>query len=231
METYLANAESLGVYFLGAGVLISAVGMLWLVVRGFRQHIGWGLAILLLIPLGALAFAVVHFRKAWLPAILVLLGAFCIATAFLAPALHMQLYGLGAWERIVEGEVHLTLTKWDSPSSDYAKLEKRDDIVVLQMANADVTDDTLLYLRNLSKLRELDLNNTQITDDGLKHLKNLSSLEELRLRKTKITDAGFREHLMPLKSLKNLDVRETGVTGKILREWKKADKENRKHLP
>jgi hypothetical protein len=230
VESYLANAEAYGIYILAAGVLLGAIGSLWLVVSAFRQHLGWGLAVLLLVPLGSLAFLVVHFRRAWLPMFVILIGASWIATAFLAPALHMQWYGLNDWERVVEGEVHLTLTGWNKPNSDYAKLAKRSDVVVLQMANKDVTDDTLAYLKNLTNLRELDLENTQITDEGLKTLKGFESLQDLRLRNTKITDAGFREHLLPLKNLKNLDVRDTDVSSKTMREWKKADSENRKYL-
>jgi hypothetical protein len=230
MEAYLANTEVYGIYLLLGGAFLLAVGALWLVISGFREHVAWGLALIVVWPLAFIAYLVLHFRKAWFPAALTMLGGLLICTAFLAPILHLKLYGLTAWERVVDGEVHLTLTGWDKPATDYAKLAERDDIVVLQMANEDVTDDTLHHLKNLTRLRELDLERTQITDEGLKSLKDLPALEDLRLRKTKITDAGFRESLLPLKNLKNLDVRDTEVASKTMREWKKADPENRKYL-
>src|SRR5262245_8932972 len=56
------------------------------------------------------------------------------------------------------------------------------------------------HLKQLPKLRRLDLSSTQITDAGLAHLKDLKSLEDLVLSVTKITDAG----LVHLKGLTNL---------------------------
>lgn len=230
MEPYLANAEAYGIYLLLAGLLLATIGLAWLIVNAFREHIGWGLAVLLVTALAAPVFLILHFRRAWLPILLVLLGGLLIAVAFLAPILHVSWYGLGEWESVVDGEVHLTLTGWSKSADDYAMLEKRDDVVVLQMANEDVTDETLLYLKNMTRLRELDLERASITDEGLKTLKSLPALEDVRLRKTKITDAGFREHVLPLPKLKNVDVRDTQVTSKTMREWKKADPENRKYL-
>ncbi len=230
MEAYLASVEVYGVYLLLGGALLAAISFLWLVISGFRQHIGWGFAMILLGPIVCIAYLFVHFRKAWLPTLLLLLAGLCMVSAFFAPILLLHWYGLGEWERTVDGEVHLTLTGWNKPGSDYAKLEKRTDVVVLQMANDDVTDETLTYLKNLTQLRELDLERAQITDEGLKVIKDLPSLEDLRMRKTKITDAGFRTHLLALPRLKNVDVRDTEVTSKTMREWKKVDSENRKYL-
>lgn len=230
MEEYLANAEAYGVYVLFAGALLVIIGGIWLIVRAFQEHVGWGLGVLFFSIIAAPAFLILHFRQAWLPALILAVGGLAMSMAFFAPVAHLHWYGLAAWEKTVNGEVHLTLTGWNKPDSDYAKLEKRDDIVVLQMANEDVTDETLHYLKNLSKLREPDLERAQITDEGLKFIKELPALEDLRLRKTKITDAGFRTHLLPLPRLKNLDVRDTAVTSKTMREWKKADPENRKYL-
>lgn len=230
MEAYLANAEAYGIYLLLGGALVLAIGGVWLIVRAFGEHVLWGLALLFAFVLACPAFLCLHFRKAWLPTLLIVAGGLSMGLAFAAPILHLKWYGLGEWEKMVDGEVHLTLTGWNKPDSDYGKLATRDDIVVLQMANADVTDDTLVHLKNLTRLRELDLERTQITDEGLKRLKELPALEDLRLRKTKITDAGFREHLLPLPGLKNVDVRDTEVTAKTMREWKKADPDHRKYL-
>jgi hypothetical protein len=127
----------------------------------------------------------------------------------------------------VNGEIHVTLT--GIPNYDYAKLTRFQDAAVLQMANPDVTDETLKMLRAFTKLKELDLNDTAITDAGLAELRHCPRLESLRLKNTKITDAGFRAHLMGQGTLKDIDVRETPVTSKTLREWK-MQKEGRKFL-
>ncbi len=127
----------------------------------------------------------------------------------------------------VNGEIHVTLT--GIPNYDYAKLTRFQDAAVLQMANADVTDDTLKLLSGFKQLKELDLNDTSITDAGLAELRNCPRLESLRLKNTKITDAGFRAHLLALDNLKEIDVRQTPVKSKTLRDWK-MQKEGRKFL-
>jgi hypothetical protein len=65
----------------------------------------------------------------------------------------------------VNGEIHVTIT--GIPNYDYAKLTRFQDAAVLQMANPDVTDETLKMLRDFKLLKELDLNDTAITDTGL----------------------------------------------------------------
>lgn len=125
---------------------------------------------------------------------------------------------LGKIERIVEGERHVLLNGWDGES--YTFLRTVPDAVVLQMANADVTDETLDVLGNMPKLRELDLNDTLITDVGLAKLAKLPALKTLRLRATKITDAGFRQHLMESPTLQQLDLRETAVMLDTVEQWK-----------
>ena len=103
------------------------------------------------------------------------------------------------------------------------------DVVVLQMANPDVTDETLELLRGLNQLRKLDLNNTQVTDAGLVVLAGLPRLERLRLGHTKITDEGFRTHLAGLASLQQIDVTGTAVKGKTKRNGRRA-KPGREYL-
>jgi hypothetical protein len=127
----------------------------------------------------------------------------------------------------VDGEIHVTLT--GIPNYDYAKLSRFQDAAVLQMANPDVTDETLKRLGAFTQLKELDLDDTSITDAGLAELRDCSRLERLRLKNTKITDAGFRAHLLDRDSLMEIDVRDTAVASKTLREWKKQ-KEGRKFL-
>ena len=123
---------------------------------------------------------------------------------------------LGPREKTVNGELHITLTGWDKQTKDYALLARKPETVVLQMANADVTDDTLRHLSGLKRLQELDLNDTQISDGGLRVLAEFPSLRVLRLRGTKVTDQGFRDHLLGKESLLELDARETTIASKIV---------------
>ncbi len=123
----------------------------------------WGVPGLLGLPL--LAFLVIHWRRARLPLAVLVLGLVVGAS----PAVYSRLVpiDLGPREKLVDGELHITLTGWDQ--KDYSVLRARSDVVILQMANADVTDDTLQYLKGMEKLRELDLNNrrTRCTDHSL----------------------------------------------------------------
>ena len=71
------------------------------------------------------------------------------------------------------------------------------------------TDDDLVHLAGLTKLKNLNLisfTGTQITDAGLVHLKGLTGLHELhelQLTSTKITDAGLL-HLKGMTKLQTL---------------------------
>jgi hypothetical protein len=127
----------------------------------------------------------------------------------------------------VNGEVHVTLT--GIPNYDYAKLPRFQEAAVLQMANPDVSDETLKLLRGFAQLKELDLNDTAITDAGLAELEHCPRLQTLRLKNTRITDAGFRAHLLDRQSLKEIDARETQVKSRTLRDWK-MQQEGRKFL-
>lgn len=164
------------------------------------------------------------------PLILLLLGVLVCATPFAYTHLVEPIvfrYFRPPYVATVDGETHVTLT--GIPDYDYAKLRRFQDAVVVQMANPDVTDETLTFLRPFQGLRELDLNDTQITDAGLAELGQHPGLERLRLKNTKITDAGFVVHLADRESLLEIDARGTAVKSKTLRDWK-SRKENRKFL-
>ena len=102
------------IYLSGLGVIV--LGCVGLVIRAFR-----------------------HWRKGLLPLGMIALGlaitAFPSAYTLLAPI------DLGPRDELVDGERHLTLTGWDR--KDYGFLASKPDTVVLQMANPDVTDQTL----------------------------------------------------------------------------------------
>jgi hypothetical protein len=218
--------ETLGPYFLGAGAALVLVGFGKLVAAAFRHYWAWGLATLLVLP--APFFVVRHFRKA-LGSVLVMLLGVAVAVAPLVIN-KLQLFPIQEKpiEKTVEGQPTLTVT--GLKDFDYATLQDKTDLQVLQMANEDVTDQTLDYLKGLKQLRKLDLSNTQVTDDGLRVLQELPRLEVLYLNGTKVTDEGVRRNLFPIETLTQLSLLRTKVTKKTRDEWRAA-KEGRKVVP
>jgi len=128
-------------------------------------------------------------------------------------------------DKLVNGQRHLTLTGWDR--KDYSFLKLNPDVVVLQMANPDVNDETIEALSGMKVLQELDLNGTQLTDAGLKVLKDLPALSDLRLARTKITDQGFHDELFSKSSLMRLDLRETQVSRETVQAWRESKPQRR----
>lgn len=204
-------------YVLLIGLAVMAMGVVALTAAAFQEAFPWGLGVLAFPPLGIL-FAVKHPRRSAWPATILAIGIMLVAT----PILYNRLVpiDLGPREKVVDGEVHLTLTGWDR--QDYSLIQRKPDVVVLQMANPDVNDTTLRYLAGLNRLRELDLNGTNVTDEGLKPLSELAHLESLRLRGTAVSDSGFRETLSQIDTLKQLDLRETKVSPDRVRSWREA---------
>jgi Leucine Rich Repeat (LRR) protein len=219
MELYFA-------YVIAAGAIIAVAGFVGLIIAAFRTHALWGFGTLLVV--GAPFFVFLRWARARLP-VWVMLGGVAIAAApYAVNYVQQHFIDLGERDKIVDGERHLTLTGWDK--TDYSVLLARPDAVVLQMANGDVTDATLDYLKPMTQLRELDLNDTKITDAGLASIQD-KPLVILRVRNTAITDAGFREHLLRLNSLMELDLRGTAVEPATFREWKKLKSDRRGFAP
>ena len=204
-------------YIALVGVVLAILGLLWLIVNAFEVRIAWGLAVFIFPPLGLL-FALRHRRPATWPVILMAVGALVGA----APIAYNKLVpiDLGPRATIVEGERHITLTGWDQ--HDYSVLKAQPEVVVLQMANPDVTDETLDELSDLARLRELDLSGTQVGDAGLARLEKLTALESLRLKDTRITEEGFLKWLSNREALKQLDLRGTKVTRESGKAWRTA---------
>ena len=199
------------------GVALALLAWIWLLIRAFKQHRRWGLGTLVFPPVGVV-FAGRHPRRGGTPLGITLI---CLLVAAI-PALY-TLYvplNLGAREKVVEGEKHLTLT--GSDAKEAPDLKQKQDVAVLQMANADVTDSSLESLKGMKILRDLDLSGTQVTDTGLEILKDLPALAVLRLARTKITDKGFRSALFAKESLMMLDLRNTQVSSETVEAWRDA---------
>jgi hypothetical protein len=195
-----------------AGLITLGLSLLWLIVAAARVSKWW------LIPPAFLFFPVVRFGRAAGPVLAAVVGLSVVAF----PVLYNRLVppDLGPYEKTVNGEVHLTLTKWDR--TDYSVLRRKPETALLQMSNPDVTDETLEFLRGMKNLHTLNLSHTGITDHGLAVLKNLPKLHTLYLQHTKITDEGFRDAVAPLENLKNLNLSYTGVSRAAGLAWRKA---------
>jgi hypothetical protein len=159
----------------------------------------------------------------------VLLGLILGAVPFAYGHGYELIFGLGERERMLNGERHLVLTGWDRPTYDI--LKSRTDTVVLELANVNVNDETLMLLKPFSRLRELTLNDSSITDAAFVTLKDLKSIESLRLARTGITKEGLAEFLSdPPPRLKEIDVSGNSISASALRKWKNQDSEKRRYV-
>jgi hypothetical protein len=207
--------ESRAFYMQLGGLVVAALAWVWLIVCAFRQNRRWGLGSLVLPPVG-FAFTAWHPRKGAVPLVLVALSLLVAAV----PAFYTLFVplDLGERDKMVNGQRHLTLTGWDR--KDYSILKLKPDVVVLQMANQDVTDKSIEPLKAMKSLEELDLSDTQLTDAGLGIIKELPALATLRLARTKITDQGFHKSLFSKDSLMRLDLRGTEVSRETAESWR-----------
>lgn len=184
--------------------------------------VAWLLLNLIRVKLGKL-----DSRKLRRPLYLLLLSIVTASAPIVINSIVSRFISLGPLNTIVAGERHLTLTGWDR--HDYSLIASHNDTIVLQMANTDVTDETLQHIQGMTRLRELDLSNSKITDRVLAMLAPMKELRDLRLARTKITEDGFREFLLDQDGLMNLDLTGTAVASKTVREWK-AKKPDRRVL-
>ena len=74
-----------------------------------------------------------------------------------------------------------------------------------------IKDNDLVCLRELPKLRELQLQNMGVTDAALRHVEWMTRLEKLSLEYTGISDAGLK-HLRRMTKLRSLNLSGTNVT-------------------
>ena len=84
-----------------------------------------------------------------------------------------------------------------------------------------LTDAALASIRDLTRLRELQLGGQNFTDEGLANLAKLDRLQNLDLRQTKVTDAGLAR-LKLLSALKSLDLTGTPVTNQGVLDFEAA---------
>jgi len=197
-------SEQIGAVLVFLGLFLLCGGLVVAAVRGVGVAIGRIPARRLLVPLALCG-----------------LGLAVGAAPLVAQRVWLAVIGLGPRERVVEGRRALVLTGWDRQGYEF--LRSRPDVEILELANPDVTDETVEILRDLPRLRELTLNDSQVTDAGLAALRSLASLVTLRVARTKITADGVRAFLEePPPALEQFDVSGNGIPAAALRAWRNA---------
>jgi hypothetical protein len=63
VTTWVGMLASLSILVVCVGIGVFALGSLWLILEAFREHVGWGIAVLLL-PVATLAFLVLAWQRA-----------------------------------------------------------------------------------------------------------------------------------------------------------------------
>jgi hypothetical protein len=134
-----------------------------------------------------------------------------------------QLDGSGAeppgpgWLRSVFGEnffAAVTIANFggmrSARESSLVRIEAMPDLVELNMPLCDLSDQGLVHLQGLTKLRELNLSGTNV-GDGIVCLSKLRDLRELHLHGTQVGDVGAAG-LAALVNLEDLDLGYTRVT-------------------
>lgn len=219
--------EQTGLIILALGLFFAISGYFWLVIRAKQTGWVWFLVSTLLAPLGGgIVFAAVHFRKVIGPVAFIvaglLIGASPIAINKLFPPVKAPI------ESVTTGEVDLTLT--GLKDYDYSQLQEKPGLTVLQMANPEVTDEIVEWLRPMKSLKRLDLSDSQITEKALAILAELPALEDLKLSRTKIGDEAIQDFLKKAPALKEITLSGTQVKTSTLRTWKNAKPEERRYV-
>lgn len=95
------------------------------------------------------------------------------------------------------------------------------NIMELNLARTNTTDEGLKYVGAFARLAKLNLNNTKIGDAGLAHLTGLTQLDWLNLYGTQISDEGL-PHIAKLRNLKAVYLWNSKVTPEGVEKLRKA---------
>jgi DNA-binding beta-propeller fold protein YncE len=90
-------------------------------------------------------------------------------------------------------------------------LDDSGSVASVQLEGCVFPDSLLAVLRDLPRMKQLQLGHSKLTDAGLRHLRGLNALESLTLIQTNIGDAGLA-HLEGLPNLKSLTLPMSLVT-------------------
>ena len=100
-----------------------------------------------------------------------------------------------AWLRKILGDDFFRTVAYVEPTNDASMLILKEmrEIQQLNLTCSQVTDTGLKHLEGLTQLKVLYLGGPQVTDAGLEYLKGLIQLQRLDLS-SNVTDAGLEHH-------------------------------------
>jgi internalin A len=107
---------------------------------------------------------------------------------------------------VIKVDLHQTTIS----DADLAVLAAFPDLQILDLRLTRIGDEGVVHLKNLKKLRFLNLFRSQLTDTGLTYLNRMSELETLLIGGTKVSDKGM-VHLKSFKTLKKISLFDTQV--------------------
>jgi hypothetical protein len=156
--------------------------------------------------------------------------ALSLARLPLAPRTQSDLFGrvllailgddeIGSRRSACSNEVWYVDMGGDLTAATTAPLAALPELRELHFQNAHITDESLVNLRSLVRLKKLYLGpwggngfkQSDVTDEGIRYLSGLVDLEVLDLQGTAITDAGLKS-IAGLTSLKDLNIGYTRIT-------------------
>jgi hypothetical protein len=97
----------------------------------------------------------------------------------------------------------------------------KEQIVWLDLARTDVSDENIRAIGDLSLLRRLNLEYSNVTDAGLDAIASLQDLQYLNIVGTKVTDNGL-QHLSACKNLRKVFAYQTAITDDAISALKKT---------
>ena len=120
----------------------------------------------------------------------------------------------------------LRALRLDNTEVDDAELERiirqNPELVELTLGGTQVTDEGLIHLTQLPRLRVLRLSRTAITDAGMSVLAKCETLESIDVSQTQVGDQGVWE-LRALPRLRILNLFQTRVTDRGLASFQDAE--------
>jgi len=104
--------------------------------------------------------------------------------------------------------------KWiDDDSAPWVRLlrgctgpDYLDQVVVVHLYGRSISDSGLAFVRDLPRLKALNVGGTEISDAGLQYISELPDLESLTLSRTHVTEEGLLRLLPQMNSLKEVNL-------------------------
>jgi hypothetical protein len=118
----------------------------------------------------------------------------------------------GYYPMLKLGRISMVSASGHVTDSDVSVLISCRYLTYLDLQQSRITDDAMIYIGNLASLKRLHLGYTCISAKGLAHLRNLKRLRSLDLTGTSIVIDDALEYLEVMSSLRWLDLRSTPKT-------------------